>query len=240
MQQTLGIIGGSGFLEGAGLDDAAETEVGTPQGTVTLLTGEGYAYLLRHGHGVYHPPHRIPHHAHVLAFEQLGVTHVVGLNSVGSLSVDLAPGTVVVSDDYLSAYPPPTFAEDERLHIVPTLSAELRELLLAAARTTEGELQDGGVYVETRGPRFETPAEVRWLAPHGDIIGMTAASEATLFVERGMHYAMLGVVDNLANGLDAAPLTYEAYEHQLKKNHARGHAILAEIIRLHREKEQTL
>ncbi len=239
MGKTLGIIGGSGFLEGADLSDAVETEVATLHGTVTLLAGDGYAYLLRHGHGVYHPPHRIPHHAHVLAFEKLGITDVVGLNSVGSLSVDLKPGVVVVSDDYLSAYPPPTFAEDERLHIVPTLSAELRALLLAAARGTEGEVRDGGVYVETRGPRFETPAEVRWLAPHGDVIGMTAASEATLFVERNMNYAMLGVVDNLANGLDAEPLTCEAYERQLEKNHERGHAILAGIIRLHREEEQS-
>lgn len=239
MKKTLGIIGGSGFLEGAGLTDAISTEIATLQGTVTLQVGDGYAYLLRHGHGVYHPPHRIPHHAHVLAFEKLGVTDVVGLNSVGSLSVDLQPGAVVVADDYLSAYPPPTFAEDERLHIVPVLSAPLRELLLAAARSTEGEVRDTGVYVETRGPRFETPAEVRWLAPHGDVIGMTAASEATLFVERGMNYAMLGVVDNLANGLDAEPLTYDAYERQLERNHARGQAILAEIIRRHREKEQS-
>ena len=115
----------------------------------------------------------------------------------------------------------------------------MRELLLTAARSTKGEVRDTGVYVETRGPRFETPAEVRWLAPHGDVIGMTAASEATLFVERGMNYAMLGVVDNLANGLGDQPLTLEAYERQLKLNHERGHAILAEIIRLHREKEQS-
>ncbi len=237
MKTTLGIIGGSGFLEGAGLDDSRETRVLTDRGEVTLLTGDGYAYLLRHGHGVYHPPHRIPHHAHVLAFKQLGVTEAVGLNSVGSLSPDLLPGAVVVSDDYLSAHPPPTFAGDEKLHIVPTLSAKLRELLLAAARSTEGEIRDGGVYVETRGPRFETPAEVRFLAPHGDVIGMTAASEATLFVERGLSYAMLGIVDNLANGLDAEPLTYEAYERQLKQNEERGRAILRAIIRLHRERE---
>ena len=78
MKTTLGIIGGSGFLEGAGLEDARETLVSTDRGEVTLLTGGGYSYLLRHGHGVYHPPHRIPHHAHVLAFEQLGISEVVG------------------------------------------------------------------------------------------------------------------------------------------------------------------
>jgi 5'-methylthioinosine phosphorylase len=239
MERTLGIIGGSGFLEGAGLTDAIEERVTTDRGVVTVLRGDGYAYLLRHGHGVYHPPHLIPHHAHVLAMKSLGIAEVVGLNSVGSLSVGLRPGAVVIPDDYLSAHPPPTFAEDEQLHIVPTLDENLRDLLFAAARATEGdgEVRGGGVYVETRGPRFETRAEVRFLAPHGDIIGMTAASEATLFVEQGIAYAMLGIVDNLANGLDTTPLTYDAYQAQLKINKGRARAILDEIIRLHRARE---
>jgi 5'-methylthioadenosine phosphorylase len=169
----------------------------------------------------------------VLAFESLGIGKVVGLNSVGSLRPDLAPGTVLVADDYLSVHPPPTFAEDQRLHVVPTLDPELRRLLVAAARETEGPVVDGGVYVETRGPRFETRAEIRWLAGAGDVIGMTAASEATLFQERQIAYAMLGVVDNFANGIGADPLTYEAYERQLAANEARARSILAAIVGRH-------
>jgi 5'-methylthioadenosine phosphorylase len=231
MPGRLGIIGGTAFLEGPQLEGARESRVETARGEVVLFVGDSWVFLSRHGTGIYRPPHRIPHHAHVLAMEELGIDRVVGLNSVGSLTPALGPGTVVVASDYLSAHPPPTFAGDERLHIVPTLDEDLRALLLDAARATEGPVEDGGVYVETRGPRFETPAEVRFLAPHGDVIGMTAASEATLFQERGIGYAMLGMVDNLANGLDVAPLTFEAYRRQVDANEARGRAILAEIIR---------
>ena len=89
---------------------------------------------------------------------------------------------------------------------------------------------DGGVYVETRGPRLETRAEIRWLATLGDIIGMTAASEATLFQERDLRYAMLGIVDNFANGLTGEPLTFEEYEAHRIANVARARAILSDLI----------
>ena len=235
MSERIGIIGGTGVLEGPLLADAVETTVETARGEVVLHVGDGFAFLLRHGQGVYRPPHRIPHHAHVLAFESIGIEAVAGLNSVGSLDRALGPGTIVVSDDYLSVHPPPTFAEDERLHIVPTIDADLRALLVRAAAATEGPVKDGGVYVETRGPRFETPAEIRMLMRYGDVIGMTAASEATLFVERGLRYAMLGIVDNLANGLGVEPLTFDAFERQVKENAGRARAVLDRVIRMWRE-----
>ena len=229
MAERLGITGGTSFLSGAGLDEAKEIVVETSRGEVTLFVGERFAFLPRHGHGMYRPPHRIDHRAHILAFEEIGVSRVAGMNSVGSLSAAVGPGTVVVCDDYLSVHAPPTFCGDERLHVVPALDPGLRGLLLAAARATLGPVVDGGVYVETTGPRFETPAEIRWLARLGDIVGMTAASEATLCTERGIGYAMLGMVDNLANGLAEEPLTFEAFERQVKANELRAKAILREL-----------
>ena len=60
---------------------------------------------------------------------------------------------------------------------------------------------DGGVYWQTIGPRFETPAEIRMMAPHADLVGMTIASECIIAGELGLEYAAICVVDNLANGL---------------------------------------
>jgi 5'-methylthioadenosine phosphorylase len=67
------------------------------------------------------------------------------------------------------------------------------------------------VYAQTRGPRFETPAEVRLLATHADLVGMTVASEAHLAKEAGLAYAAVCKVDNLGNGLEGDPLTIEEY-----------------------------
>ena len=70
------------------------------------------------------------------------------------------------------------------------------------------EARLGGVYVQTRGPRIETVAEVAALAKIADIVGMTVASEATLACELGMDFAALCTIDNYANGLGADVLTY--------------------------------
>jgi len=226
----LGIVGGSAFLDGPAPRDTEVLVVPTDRGDVTVHAGDRFVFLRRHGHGAYHPPHRIPHHAHALAMTTLGVSRAVGLVSVGALRAGLEPGTAVVPEDYLSFHPPPTFAEGERLHIVPALDPPLRRRLLGAARATDGPVQDGGVYAETRGPRFETRAEIRLLGDYADIVGMTAASEATLFQERGIAYAMLGLVDNLAHGVGPAPLTLEGYETQLTHNRGRAEAILAGLI----------
>ena len=234
----LGIIGGSAFL--AGVHDPGPDRVGpsgtTPRkveirgGTATLHVGEGFVFVRRHGER-YRPPHRVRHDVHALALAELGVDAVVGLCSVGALRPELALGTAVVPEDYLSLAPPPTLAQgDEELHIVPALDAELRALLVAAALETDGPVHDGGVYAETRGPRFETRAEIRLLADYADVVGMTAASEATVCQEAGLRYALLGVVDNFAHGAGAEPLTTERFEAQRAANRARAEAIRDAII----------
>ena len=85
---------------------------------------------------------------------------------------------------------------------------------------------DGGVYTQTRGPRFETPAEVRALAQVGDLVGMTVAAECILTREVGLAYAAVCVVDNLANGLGDAPLTIEEFQAGVAANRT---ALLADL-----------
>ncbi len=224
----LGIIGGSAFLEEPEFMDARLIGVETARGTVSVREGPGFVFLRRHGEQGYRPPHRIPHHAHVLAFEALGIEDVVGLASTGSLDSTIAPGSIVVPDDYFSRHPPPTFAEDEYLHIVPALDPGLRSFLLDTAAGPH--IRDGGVYAETTGPRFETRAEVRALARDASLVGMTAASEATLFQEKGIRYAMLCVVDNWANGVGEEPLTLEAFQAMQAANGRTIRHILRELV----------
>ena len=67
----------------------------------------------------------------------------------------------------------------------------------------------GGTYVQTRGPRFETVAEIAALSRFADLVGMTLASEATLARELGMPFAAVCTVDNYANGLADGVLTWD-------------------------------
>lgn len=97
---------------------------------------------------------------------------------------------------------------------------------MPGARTPPLPLIDGGVYTQTRGPRFETPAEVRALARIGDLVGMTLAAECILSRELGIAYAAVCVVDNLANGLAPEALTIEEFQASVLANRV---ALLADL-----------
>lgn len=179
---------------------------------VALLEVGDTIVLQRHGLDAWSPPHRIDHRAHFAALLDAGVTHVLALSSVGSLRRDWTVGTVVLADDCYAPTVTQPFWDDERSHQVPRFDAAWRARVLTTWRRAAGTpIVDGGVYAQTSGPRFETPAEVRALTAVADLVGMTVASECVLASEIGLPYAAVCVVDNLANGLDEHPLTIEEF-----------------------------
>ena len=75
---------------------------------------------------------------------------------------------------------------------------------------------DGGTYAMVRGPRFETPAEIRLLASFADLVGMTWPAECILAGEAGLSYAVVCKVDNLANGVQGHTASVEEYREQVR------------------------
>ena len=197
----LGIIGGTSLLFST-LPPLEKRTVATPFGSADLLHGD-IVMLMRHQNGI--PPHRINHRANLAALAIEGVTDIIAFGSSGSLKPGIAPGSLVIPHDYISLTDVPSIHDHAIEHVRPELSPDLvRSLsrLIPVAR-------NGGVYVQTRGPRIETIAEVKALAWIADIVGMTLASEATLAHELGMRFAALCTVENYANGMGEEVLTYE-------------------------------
>jgi 5'-methylthioadenosine phosphorylase len=115
----------------------------------------------------------------------------------------------VLVDDFVSPFHVPTFFDDRIVHVAPRLSDDMRSALAEAASSEGIPTIDGGTYVQTRGPRLETRAEIRMLGQWGDVVGMTLASEATLALERKLEVTAICSVDNMAHGLGVAPLDFE-------------------------------
>ena len=199
---TLGIIGGTSLLF-SDLPDLMKKRTDTPFGNTDLLTCEDVILLMRHQQGL--PPHRINFRANMAALALAGVDRVIAFGSSGSLNHDITPGSLVIPTDYLSMGEIPSIHDHAVAHVMPELSVELsQELrrLIPSARL-------GGTYVQTRGPRFETVAEIAALSRFADLVGMTLASEATLARELGMPFAAICTVDNYANGLADGVLTWD-------------------------------
>jgi 5'-methylthioadenosine phosphorylase len=191
----------------------------------------GDAMLIpRHG-DPYTQPHRIDHAANMQRLVDAGCDRVLALSSVGGLRRELGVGTFLCPDDFIALGVGKSAFADRRSHRVAAFDSGWRAHLVDAwARSAEAELLDGGVYWESIGPRFETPAEIRMIAQHADVIGMTIASECVIAGELGLRYAAICIVDNLANGVGETELTVEEFEAGRARNRERLGAAVAAIV----------
>jgi purine nucleoside phosphorylase len=175
---------------------------------------QGAAIVQRHrgGDDAFVLPHAIDYEANLRPLLEQGCDRVLGIGSVGSLRSELGVGSLVCPDDFIALNLGDSIYEDARAHSAPGFDPRWREEVIAAWSEGGQEPRDGGVYWQARGPRFETPAEIRLMAAHADVVGMTIASECVVAGELGLDYAALCVVDNLANGLSAEPVSTAAME----------------------------
>ena len=219
----LGIIGGTSLLFST-LPKPEKRQVATPFGTAELLCGDNLVMLMRHQNNL--PPHRINFRANLAAMAIAGVTEIVAFGSSGSLKPKIAPGSLLVPTDYISVTDIPSVHDHAIGHVRPELSEGLAKKLAKLVPSA----RFGGIYVQTRGPRIETIAEVKALAWIADVVGMTLASEATLARELGMDFAALCTIENYANGLGDEVLTYEHIVTTAQAHRDRTEGILNTII----------
>lgn len=206
--------------------------VETPYGTVTYKARGEHILINRHGYGFPLPPHAINYRANVRAVADLGFQDVVSLNSVGSLKPDLPPGTLVSCDDYVGLQQGPvTFFDTELRGGTAGIANNLIPLLLARL-APEFAIHPGKVYVQMRGPRFETRAEIAIIRHWGDVVGMTAASEADLCGEIGLRYNSLAVIDNYANGLEGTSIDFGNFKDAVKTNQEKVNRLFARMLEI--------
>ena len=175
---------------------------------------QGVAGVQRHRDkdGTFVLPHAIDHEATLRPLVEQGCDRVLAIGSVGSLRPELGVGSLVCPDDFIALNLGDSIFGDERAHSAPGFAPRWREEVIAAWSQGGQEPRDGGVYWQARGPRFETPAEIRLMATHADVVGMTIASECVVAGELDLDYAALCVVDNLANGIAEGTVSTEGME----------------------------
>lgn len=200
-QPFVGIIGGSGLGEALGTLGTGETvDVKTPFGkpsqpiVVTEVAGVKVALLARHGPGHRFSPTSVPYRANIMAFKQLGVTHVLASAASGSLKEEVAPKHLLIPDQVIDKTfrRPSTFFDDFAVHVemAAPFCPHLREAMLAAAPQVDTTVHTRGTYVCMEGPQFSTRAESELHRSWGaELIGMTLMPEAKLAREAELCYA---------------------------------------------------
>ena len=204
----------------------------TPYGPVTYKASGDHVLINRHGYEFPKPPHSINYRANIRALADLGFKNVVSLNSVGSLKAAIPPGTFVSCSDYVCLQEgPKTFFDDELKGGAPGIANNLVPDLIAAL-APEFTIHPGKTYVQMRGPRFETKAEIRIIKDWGDVIGMTAAFEADLCTETGLNYNSFALVDNFANGLEGTGIDFSKFHELVKSNQAKVNRLFTRFLEI--------
>jgi 5'-methylthioadenosine phosphorylase len=204
---TLGVIGGSGLYELPGLEEVeavrVETPFGAPSDEIVLgrLGGTRLAFLPRHGRGHRLLPSELPFRANVYALKQLGCEWIVAVSAVGSLREDIAPGEVVVPDQFIDRtcgrQAESTFFGGgivAHAQFADPVCSRLAAAVVRATRAAGASVHEGGTYVCMEGPLFSTRAESQLYRSWGaQVIGMTNLQEAKLAREAEVCFATLAL-----------------------------------------------
>lgn len=211
---NIAIIGGTGLDQFSALENLRTEKIATPYGETSnvlmfgAINGHEIIFLPRHGEKHNIAPHNINYRANLWALKDQGITHIVAVNAVGGITVNMPPEKIVFPDQIIDyTYSRQHTYSDENADTVThvDLSLPYSETIRQALQITAAELGIGvearAVYGATQGPRLETVAEIARMQRDGcDIVGMTGMPEASLARELDIEYACCALVVNWAAG----------------------------------------
>lgn len=147
--------------------------------------------------------------------KMMGIEILFLTNASGGINRKFKVGDFMLITDQISSFvPSPLIGENvsELGERFPDMTNIYDTVLMdVIKRTAEEEnipLQQG-VYVQTSGPNFESPAEIRMYAALGaDAVGMSTACEALAARHAGIRVCGISCISNMASGISEEELSH--------------------------------
>lgn len=137
-------------------------------------------------------------------------------NAAGGINRSFSAGDLMLITDHISmSVPSPLIGENiEELGVrFPDMSevySRRLQKIVENAAVTAGVPLRRGVYIQTTGPQYETPSEIRAYERLGaDAVGMSTAIEAIAARHAEMEICGISCISNLAAGISVNPLTHK-------------------------------
>ncbi len=158
-QSMIGIMGGSGLYEIPDLKKVEELTVKTPFGNpsdrllIRELNGVQFVFLPRHGRGHVLAPSEINYRANIFAMKKLGVEYLFSFSAVGSMKENIAPGNIVIVDQFIDCTKgirKHTFFEKgivAHISFGNPVCDSLSEVAAQSAKRVTGGVHVGGTYL---------------------------------------------------------------------------------------------
>lgn len=147
---------------------------------------------------------------------KMGAEILFVTNAAGGVNPYFNAGDFMLIRDQISSFvPSPLIGEniDELGPRFPDMSEiydkDLAELILETARKEQIPLKEG-VYLQFKGPQYESPAEIRMVRTlGGDAVGMSTTCETIAANHMGMKICGISCISNLASGISKNPLSHK-------------------------------
>lgn len=167
----------------------------------------------------------------------LGAEKLILTNAAGGINKNFSCGDLMLITDHISSLvkSPLTGVNYDLLGVrFPDMSEvyskKLRDVALSSAAKLGIELKHG-TYIQTTGPNYETPAEIKMYSSFGaDAVGMSTAVEAMAAVHMGMSVCAISLITNPAAGISDKPLSHEEVKREADKASAKLSCLVTEII----------
>lgn len=146
----------------------------------------------------------------------MGAKKLLLTNAAGGINPSFSPGDfMLITDHITTAVPSPLIGPniDELGTRFPDMSEvynrTMQEVIRKCARECSIPLKEG-VYVQSSGPNYETPAEIRMFKSWGaDAVGMSTACEAMAARHMGMDVCGISCITNMAAGVSKEKLNHK-------------------------------
>ena len=145
----------------------------------------------------------------------LGAKVLFLTNAAGGMQKGMHAGDFMLITGHISSFVPSPLVGPNLEELgtrFPDMSEvykkDLQEIIRNTAKNCGIPLKEG-VYVQTTGPNYETPEEIRMYRSLGaDAVGMSTACEAMAANHMGMRVCGISCISNLAAGISENPLTH--------------------------------
>lgn len=145
----------------------------------------------------------------------LGAKYILLTNAAGGIDLGLEPGDLMLIEDHISSFiRSPLIGENiEELGVrFPDMSRvydlKLCECIRRAASSEGIDIKEG-TYLQTSGPQFETPTEIKMFRTLGaSAVGMSTVVEAIAAHHMGLRVCGISCISNMAAGILGQPLTH--------------------------------
>lgn len=169
--------------------------------------------------------------------KELGVKTIIITNAAGGINKEYNVGDFVLIKDHISCFVDSCLIgknDDEYGTRFPDMSKvydnDIRKLAKGVAYSNNINLHEG-VYVQLKGPQFETPAEIKMLSILGaDVVGMSTVLEAIASVHCGLKVCGISMVSNLACGILDKPLSGEEVNETAQKSALKFETFIKELV----------